>query len=117
MEKRVAAERRHAKNVAEILAGDDLGKLKQCVIDLWDDWTAKKKSCDEKARRLALVKKRQQQLEVVEQTSELLNIDVENSLKRLRVPESMPVQEDVLPQKKIRREVEAKRSKHDKKKK
>ena len=52
MKMRNDAEKAHAAETARVLSGNDPAELKRCILGLWEDLTAKKRSCDEKAARI-----------------------------------------------------------------
>jgi len=52
MKTRNDAEKAHVAETARVLSGNDPGELKRCILGLWEDLTAKKRSCDEKAARI-----------------------------------------------------------------
>ena len=77
---RRAAEKAHSDGIERILAGNDCEELKQCIINLWADLDMKKRSCDEKAGRLAAM----HELDKLKARSEVLEISEVALRKRIR---------------------------------
>ena len=78
------AEKVQSDAIEVILAGNDCAELKRCIISLWGDLDAKKKSCDEKAGRLMALELNLHELDKLKARSEELEISEAKLRKRMR---------------------------------
>ena len=84
MKFRNSAERKHAMEIERILRGNNVKALKACIVQLCHDLEDKKRSCDDKAKLLATMKKDQMELEALNAKSEWFKYEEERCIKRLR---------------------------------